>query len=188
MHLRTYGNKNYFNDFVLYSLFFFYTLLIFWTQRYMLQITMMCEGATLLMMFMNVMFPQGGSLTYLCYHVIIYPLCLSFWDQYFNLTSSILYFRQIRDTVNWIFCEQMLVCYISVFRDTFWPNGKLAPHVKVRSDSERSETKDRAQQKLLDNIPGNCSCKHVLLIEGCQTWDLRTKSGQPLQVSTRRQS
>ncbi|CAG5993045.1 unnamed protein product [Menidia menidia] len=61
--------------------------------------------------------------------------------------------KQIRDTVNWIFCEQMLVCYISVFRDTFWPNGKLAPHVKVRTDCERSETKERAQQKLLDNIP-----------------------------------
>uniref|UniRef100_A0A7N8Y354 Sorting nexin 25 n=1 Tax=Mastacembelus armatus TaxID=205130 RepID=A0A7N8Y354_9TELE len=61
--------------------------------------------------------------------------------------------KQIRDTVNWIFCEQMLVCYITVFRDTFWPDGKLAPHVKVRTDSERSETKERAQQKLLDNIP-----------------------------------
>ncbi|KAM3867224.1 sorting nexin-25 [Diretmus argenteus] len=61
--------------------------------------------------------------------------------------------KQIRDTVNWIFSEQMLVCYINVFRETFWPNGKLAPHVKVRTDSERSDTKERAQQKLLDNIP-----------------------------------
>ncbi|KAK1887408.1 hypothetical protein KUDE01_028197, partial [Dissostichus eleginoides] len=61
--------------------------------------------------------------------------------------------KQIRDTVNWIFCEQMSVVYISVFRDTFWPNGRLAPHVKVRTDTERSETKERAQQKLLDNIP-----------------------------------
>ncbi|XP_075959319.1 sorting nexin-25 isoform X2 [Anarhichas minor] len=61
--------------------------------------------------------------------------------------------KQIRDTVNWIFCEQMSVCYINVFKEAFWPNGKLAPHVKVRTDSERSETKDRAQQKLLDNIP-----------------------------------
>ncbi|XP_068596211.1 sorting nexin-25 [Brachionichthys hirsutus] len=61
--------------------------------------------------------------------------------------------KQIRDTVNWIFCEQMLVYYISVFRDTFWPDGKLAPHAKVRTDGERSETKERAQQKLLDNIP-----------------------------------
>lgn len=71
-----------------------------------------------------------------------------------KLTSCVLYSRQIRDTVNWIFCEQMSVCYISVFRDTFWPNGKLAPHVKVRTESERTETKERAQQKLLDNIPG----------------------------------
>lgn len=61
--------------------------------------------------------------------------------------------KQIRDTVNWIFSEQMLVSYINIFRDTFWPNGKLAPHNKVRTDSERRETKERAQQKLLDNIP-----------------------------------
>lgn len=61
--------------------------------------------------------------------------------------------KQIRDTVNWIFSEQMLVCYLAVFRDAFWPNGKLAPHVKVRTESERNETKDKAQQKLLDNIP-----------------------------------
>uniref|UniRef100_A0A672QD48 Sorting nexin-25-like n=1 Tax=Sinocyclocheilus grahami TaxID=75366 RepID=A0A672QD48_SINGR len=61
--------------------------------------------------------------------------------------------KQIRDTVNWIFSEQMLVYYINIFRDTFWPSGKLAPHNKSRSESERRETKERAQQKLLDNIP-----------------------------------
>ncbi|KAK0152222.1 Sorting nexin-25 [Merluccius polli] len=61
--------------------------------------------------------------------------------------------KQIRDTVNWIFCEQMLVCYINIFRDAFWPNGKLAPHITARTDPERSDTKERAQQKLLDNIP-----------------------------------
>lgn len=46
-----------------------------------------------------------------------------------------------------------MVCYIGGFRDTFWPDGKLAPHGRVRTDSERRETKERAQQKLLDNIP-----------------------------------
>ncbi|XP_060783875.1 sorting nexin-25 isoform X4 [Neoarius graeffei] len=61
--------------------------------------------------------------------------------------------KQIRDTVNWIFSEQMMVYYINIFRDTFWPNGKLAPHNKDRSDAECRETKERAQQKLLDNIP-----------------------------------
>ncbi|XP_029703149.1 sorting nexin-25 [Takifugu rubripes] len=61
--------------------------------------------------------------------------------------------KQIRDTVNMIICEQMLVNYISLFKDAYWPGGKLAPHVKVRTDSERFETKEQAQQKLLDNIP-----------------------------------
>ncbi|GAA6089809.1 sorting nexin-25 [Tachysurus ichikawai] len=61
--------------------------------------------------------------------------------------------KQIRDTVNWIFNEQMIVYYINIFRDSFWPNGKLAPHNKSRSDAERRETKERAQQKLLVNIP-----------------------------------
>uniref|UniRef100_H3BVJ7 Sorting nexin 25 n=1 Tax=Tetraodon nigroviridis TaxID=99883 RepID=H3BVJ7_TETNG len=61
--------------------------------------------------------------------------------------------KQIRDTVNMIICEQMLVNYISVFKDAYWPGGRLAPHVKVRTDSERCETKEQAQQKLLDNIP-----------------------------------
>uniref|UniRef100_A0A8D0H6R4 Sorting nexin 25 n=1 Tax=Sphenodon punctatus TaxID=8508 RepID=A0A8D0H6R4_SPHPU len=61
--------------------------------------------------------------------------------------------KQIRDTVNWIFSEQMLVYYINVFRDAFWPNGKLAPPTKSRSEEQCQETKQRAQQKLLENIP-----------------------------------
>nr|XP_044989444.1 sorting nexin-25 isoform X1 [Jaculus jaculus] len=61
--------------------------------------------------------------------------------------------KQIRDTVNWMFSEQMLVYYISVFRDAFWPNGKLAPPTKIRSEVQSQETKQRAQQKLLENIP-----------------------------------
>lgn len=80
---------------------------------------------------------------------------------------TLLYSRQIRDTVNMIICEQMLVNYISLFKDAYWPGGKLAPHVKVRTDSERFETKEQAQQKLLDNIPGRaagvaCSCSGKL--------------------------
>lgn len=88
--------------------------------------------------------------------------CTFSWDESFQ--ASLVYFRQIRDTVNWIFCEQMLVCYISVFRDTFWPDGKLAPHIKARTDYERTETKERAQQKLLDNIPGSNTHTQAWLI------------------------
>uniref|UniRef100_A0A2K5DT89 Sorting nexin 25 n=1 Tax=Aotus nancymaae TaxID=37293 RepID=A0A2K5DT89_AOTNA len=61
--------------------------------------------------------------------------------------------KQIRDTVNWIFSEQMLVYYISIFRDAFWPDGKLAPPTTIRSKERSQETKQRAQQKLLENIP-----------------------------------
>ncbi|XP_065803577.1 sorting nexin-25 isoform X3 [Muntiacus reevesi] len=65
--------------------------------------------------------------------------------------------KQIRDTVNWIFSEQMLVYYINLFRDAFWPNGKLAPpKTTPRQEQSRvhsQETKQRAQQKLLENIP-----------------------------------
>lgn len=61
--------------------------------------------------------------------------------------------KQIRDTVNWIFSEPMLVYYINVFRDAFWPNGKLASSTKPRSGEQDQETKQKAQQKLLENIP-----------------------------------
>uniref|UniRef100_A0A8C7ALA4 Sorting nexin 25 n=1 Tax=Neovison vison TaxID=452646 RepID=A0A8C7ALA4_NEOVI len=61
--------------------------------------------------------------------------------------------KQIRDTVNWIFSEQMLVYYINIFRDAFWPNGKLAPPTTIRSEEHSQATKQRAQQKLLENIP-----------------------------------
>ncbi|XP_073463477.1 sorting nexin-25 [Aquarana catesbeiana] len=61
--------------------------------------------------------------------------------------------KQIRDTVNWIFSEQMLVYYINVFRDAFWPNGRLAPPKTSRTELQCQETKQKAQQKLLENIP-----------------------------------
>ncbi|XP_015999449.2 sorting nexin-25 isoform X1 [Rousettus aegyptiacus] len=61
--------------------------------------------------------------------------------------------KQIRDTVNWIFSEQMFVYYINLFRDAFWPHGKLAPPTDIRSEEQSQETKQRAQQKLLENIP-----------------------------------
>ncbi|GAB5570146.1 sorting nexin-25 isoform X2 [Prionailurus iriomotensis] len=78
--------------------------------------------------------------------------------------------KQIRDTVNWIFSEQMLVYYINVFRDAFWPHGKLAPPTTIRSEEQSQETKQRAQQKLLENIPDTLQSlvlMELLLIELC---------------------
>ncbi|XP_028932984.1 sorting nexin-25 [Ornithorhynchus anatinus] len=61
--------------------------------------------------------------------------------------------KQIGDTVSWMLSEQMLVSYINVFRDAFWPNGKLAPAPAARSEEQSRDTKLRARQKLLENIP-----------------------------------
>nr|KAF6428486.1 sorting nexin 25 [Rousettus aegyptiacus] len=47
----------------------------------------------------------------------------------------------------------MFVYYINLFRDAFWPHGKLAPPTDIRSEEQSQETKQRAQQKLLENIP-----------------------------------
>uniref|UniRef100_A0AAY4BIF6 Sorting nexin 25 n=1 Tax=Denticeps clupeoides TaxID=299321 RepID=A0AAY4BIF6_9TELE len=61
--------------------------------------------------------------------------------------------KQIRETVNWIFGEQMLVCYISVFRDTLWPDGIKASLSNNQSKAQRHYTREQAQKKLLDSIP-----------------------------------
>ena len=56
--------------------------------------------------------------------------------------------------VSWIFGEQMIVYYISIFRDTFWPDGTRAVLSNVRTEAERQETRDQAQKKLLESVPG----------------------------------
>lgn len=76
------------------------------------------------------------------------------WKTSCDGLPSLFLHRQIRDTVHWMFSEPMLVYYIGVFRDAFWPNGKLAPPPRAKSDEQKQETKQRAQQKLLENIPG----------------------------------
>ncbi|KAL2098079.1 hypothetical protein ACEWY4_007286 [Coilia grayii] len=61
--------------------------------------------------------------------------------------------RQIREMVSWIFGEPVIVYYISIFRDTFWPDGARAVLSNERTELERQETRNRAQKKLLESIP-----------------------------------
>ncbi|XP_057393394.1 sorting nexin-25 isoform X2 [Balaenoptera acutorostrata] len=61
--------------------------------------------------------------------------------------------KQIRDAVDWAVSEQMVVCYIGALRDALWPSGNLAPPNTIPSEEQSQETKRRAQQKLLENIP-----------------------------------
>ncbi|KAJ8787465.1 hypothetical protein J1605_022950 [Eschrichtius robustus] len=58
------------------------------------------------------------------------------------------------DLVDWAVSEQMVVCYIGALRDALWPAGNLAPPNTIPSEEQSQETKRRAQQKLLENIPG----------------------------------
>ncbi|CAJ0956315.1 unnamed protein product [Ranitomeya imitator] len=94
--------------------------------------------------------------------------------------------KQIRDTVNWIFSEQMLVYYINVFRDAFWPNGKLASPKTSRTELQYALQNLVGQQnarhgiiKIFNALQENRANKHllyvlleVLLVELCP--ELRT--------------
>ncbi|XP_023973118.2 sorting nexin-25 isoform X2 [Physeter macrocephalus] len=61
--------------------------------------------------------------------------------------------KQIRDAVDWALSEQMVVYYIGALRDALWPGGNLAPPNTIPSEKQSQETKRRAQQKLLENVP-----------------------------------
>ncbi|CAH1778459.1 unnamed protein product [Owenia fusiformis] len=61
--------------------------------------------------------------------------------------------RQLRETVDWLFCESMLIYYIHLFRDSLWPQGQLAPALPERSDEEKLKTRLHAKDLCLENIP-----------------------------------
>ncbi|XP_077984333.1 sorting nexin-25-like [Glandiceps talaboti] len=61
--------------------------------------------------------------------------------------------KQIREGVNWVVSEPMMIYYINYFRDAMWPNGEIAPPYPPRNDEEKLKTKLRARLKLLQNIP-----------------------------------
>lgn len=79
-----------------------------------------------------------------------------------------------------MFSEPMLVYYIGVFRDAFWPNGKLAPPPRAKSDEQKQETKQRAQQKLLENIPGEITL--ILLKEEEKKYGWSTLTVPPTAI------
>ena len=43
--------------------------------------------------------------------------------------------REIRELVEWVVSEPMIVYYIQSFCDVMWPQGKLAPAAPVRTDA-----------------------------------------------------
>ncbi|KAL3879426.1 hypothetical protein ACJMK2_031724 [Sinanodonta woodiana] len=61
--------------------------------------------------------------------------------------------RQLRETVYWLFTESMMIYYIGNFKDSMWPDGKLAEAFPVRTDEQKLRTRIKAKEKFLKNMP-----------------------------------
>ncbi|PAV87162.1 hypothetical protein WR25_02378 [Diploscapter pachys] len=61
--------------------------------------------------------------------------------------------RRIIDVVNWLTCEQQVVCYLASFRDSFWPNGKLAEEPPKRPAAFHYRTRILARSLMLSSLP-----------------------------------
>ncbi|XP_067663522.1 sorting nexin-25-like isoform X1 [Haliotis asinina] len=61
--------------------------------------------------------------------------------------------RQLRETVDWVFSESMVIYYLNTFKDSMWPEGELAEASAPRTDDEKLTTRVEAKQKILENIP-----------------------------------
>ncbi|EDO37987.1 predicted protein, partial [Nematostella vectensis] len=61
--------------------------------------------------------------------------------------------KEIQEMLEWLVSESMIVYYIHTFRDSLWPGGQLAKTAPIRTDEEKLETKIRAMDHLLKDIP-----------------------------------
>ncbi|KAI0217802.1 Sorting nexin-25 [Lamellibrachia satsuma] len=61
--------------------------------------------------------------------------------------------RQLRETVDWLISEPMLIYYTHQLRDLFWEEGKLRPTSPQLSPQHKIRVRLLAKQKLLHNIP-----------------------------------
>jgi len=62
--------------------------------------------------------------------------------------------RQVRDSVEWIYSEPMLIYYIQLFRDAYWPNGQLSAASEPPTESQKLQLRRQTKLALLRNIPG----------------------------------
>ncbi|XP_061183627.1 sorting nexin-25-like [Saccostrea echinata] len=61
--------------------------------------------------------------------------------------------RQLREMVDWIFSESMIIYYITLFKNSMWPNGKLADPPTPKTDLQKLQTRLEAKEKFLNNMP-----------------------------------
>ncbi|KAJ8726892.1 hypothetical protein PYW08_015289 [Mythimna loreyi] len=60
--------------------------------------------------------------------------------------------RQIKETVTWIFSEQMLHYYISVVLKSWWPGGTLSENTSNRNFQDKEHTRTLALQQLSESV------------------------------------
>lgn len=48
----------------------------------------------------------------------------------------------------------MIIYYISLFKNSMWPNGKLAESPPPKTDNQKLQTRLEAKEKFLNNMPG----------------------------------
>ena len=62
--------------------------------------------------------------------------------------------RQLRETVDWIFSEPIIIYYIRNLKESLWPNGVLAEEGPIHTDKEKLSTRLKAKEKFLKIQPG----------------------------------
>ncbi|RWS09097.1 hypothetical protein B4U79_07176 [Dinothrombium tinctorium] len=61
--------------------------------------------------------------------------------------------KQLRETISWITSESMVYYYLTLFRDSFWQNGKWVESPPEKSRAEKDQIQLLAKQQLVNNIP-----------------------------------
>ncbi|XP_072942147.1 sorting nexin-25 [Epargyreus clarus] len=62
--------------------------------------------------------------------------------------------RQIKETISWLFSEQMLHYYISLMLKSWWPGGVLSESTSNRNVRDKEHTRTLAQAQLGESVAG----------------------------------
>ena len=64
------------------------------------------------------------------------------------------FFRQLYRMVDWLYCEPMLIYYLRLFRESYWPENAPRQELITRPKHEQIRTRFLAKTKIVENMPG----------------------------------
>lgn len=69
--------------------------------------------------------------------------------------------------IDWIFSEPLLLYYVKMFRESMWPGGEWKGNQQeTPSKAVVIETRKKARQKFLENLPGEADeCSILYFVE-----------------------